>query len=64
MEIISSSRNIVLSNFPSLETKFTYQPSEYVDTVNDFQFFGLGKVFLSVNRKSGIEILRKSDESK
>ena len=56
MEIISSERSTTLSGFPDFKTKFIYRHAN--NEANDFQFFGKKRLFIEVNKKSGLEFLR------
>ena len=57
LEIISSGTTTKLHAFPELKTKYTYGHVE--NQTEDFQVFkGNKNLFLSVNKKSGFELVR------
>lgn len=56
MEILSSSKNTQIHGFPDLETKYTYSHSS--DETQDFQFVPANRLFVTINKTSGFELLR------
>ncbi|XP_055837709.1 uncharacterized protein LOC129906098 [Episyrphus balteatus] len=60
MNIVSTGRSTILSEFPDLQTKFTYQHANNEKT--DF-LFSQKRLLLEVNEKSGLEFLRIKDST-
>ncbi|XP_036328949.1 uncharacterized protein LOC118741180 [Rhagoletis pomonella] len=60
MYLISTGKTTVLSDFSNLETKSIYQHANGETT--DFQFYARQRIFLEVNKKSGLEIMRIKDK--
>ncbi|XP_054742734.1 uncharacterized protein LOC129247579 [Anastrepha obliqua] len=60
MYLISTGKTTVLSDFSNLETKSVYQHTNGETT--DFQFYARQRIFLEVNKKSGLEIMRIKDK--
>ncbi|XP_067624483.1 uncharacterized protein Grip71 isoform X2 [Eurosta solidaginis] len=60
MYLISTGKTTVLSDFNNLETKSIYQHANGETT--DFQFYARQRLFLEVNKKSGLEIMRIKDK--
>lgn len=58
LQIISSGKNTQLQNYPQLDTVFSY--AHAADGIADFTFFPDQNVFVSINSKSGYELLRTS----
>ncbi|XP_011210693.2 uncharacterized protein LOC105231216 [Bactrocera dorsalis] len=60
MYLISTGKTTVLSDFSNLDTKSIYQHANGETT--DFQFYARQRIFLEVNKKSGLEIMRIKDK--
>lgn len=60
MYLISTGKTTVLSDFNNLDTKSIYQHTNGETT--DFQFYARQHIFLEVNKKSGLEIMRIKDK--
>ncbi|CAD6999725.1 uncharacterized protein LOC101451014 [Ceratitis capitata] len=60
MYLISTGKTTVLSDFVNLETKSIYQHANGETT--DFQFYARQRIFLEVNKKSGLEVMRIKDK--
>ncbi|XP_055918940.1 uncharacterized protein LOC129950984 [Eupeodes corollae] len=60
MNIVSTGRSTILSEFPDLQTKFIYQHANNEKT--DF-LFSQKRLLLEVNEKSGLEFLRIKDSA-
>uniref|UniRef100_A0A1B0FQS4 Protein NEDD1 n=1 Tax=Glossina morsitans morsitans TaxID=37546 RepID=A0A1B0FQS4_GLOMM len=56
MYLISTARTTVLTSFQDLDVKCTYQHSNGENT--DFQFYTQQRIFVEVNKKSGLELMR------
>lgn len=56
MYLISTAKTTVLTDFNDLETRSVYQHSNGENT--DFQFYAQQRIFVEVNKKSGLEIMR------
>lgn len=56
MEILSSSNNTQILGFPDLETK--YMHTHTLEETQDFQFVPDKRLFLTINKTSGFELLR------
>ncbi|KAH8378526.1 hypothetical protein KR093_011813 [Drosophila rubida] len=56
MYLISTSKKTVLSDFADLETKSTYVHANGEPT--DFQFSGQSRVFVEVDKKAGLAVMR------
>lgn len=61
MYLISTAKTTVLSEFKDLETKSIYQHSNGENT--DFQFYAMQRIFVEVNKKSGLEIMRIKEKA-
>lgn len=60
MFLVSSAKTTILSDFNDLETKSTYQHANGEST--DFQFYNQQRIFVEVNKKSGLEIMRVKEK--
>ncbi|XP_062138581.1 uncharacterized protein LOC133847494 [Drosophila sulfurigaster albostrigata] len=56
MYLISTSKKTILSDFADLETKSTYVHANGEST--DFQFSSQGRVFVEVDKKAGLAVMR------
>ncbi|KAL9923843.1 WD repeat-containing protein Grip71 [Glossina fuscipes fuscipes] len=56
MYLISTAKTTVLTSFQDLDVKSTYQHSNGENT--DFQFYTQQRIFVEVNKKSGLELMR------
>ncbi|XP_037816858.1 protein NEDD1 [Lucilia sericata] len=61
MYLISTAKTTVLTDFNDLETKSIYQHSNGETT--DFQFYAQQRIFVEVNKKSGLEIMRIKEKA-
>lgn len=61
MYLLSTAKTTVLTDFNDLEIKSIYQHSNGENT--DFQFYGQQRVFVEVNKKSGLEIMRVKEKA-
>ncbi|XP_065355951.1 protein NEDD1 [Calliphora vicina] len=61
MYLISTAKTTVLTDFNDLETKSIYQHSNGENT--DFQFYAQQRIFVEVNKKSGLEIMRIKEKA-
>lgn len=61
LELISSGRNTKLHTFPTLATQFTYPHHE--DESQSLSVFPGKKLFLTVNRSNGFELLRTTEKN-
>ncbi|XP_013115432.2 uncharacterized protein LOC106093011 [Stomoxys calcitrans] len=62
MFLVSTAKTTILTDFNDLETKSTYQHSNGETT--DFQFYAQQRIFVEVNKKSGLEIMRVKEKDK
>ncbi|TMW54504.1 hypothetical protein DOY81_000496 [Sarcophaga bullata] len=61
MYLISTAKTTILTDFNDLETRSVYQHSNGENT--DFQFYAQQRIFVEVNKKSGLEIMRIKEKS-
>lgn len=61
MFVVSTAKTTILTDFNDLETKSTYQHSKGENT--DFQFYAQQRIFVEVNKKSGLEIMRVKEKA-
>lgn len=61
MYLVSTAKTTILTDFNNLETKSTYQHSNGENT--DFQFYAQQRIFVEVNKKSGLEIMRVKEKA-
>ncbi|KAM7354269.1 WD repeat-containing protein Grip71 [Cochliomyia hominivorax] len=61
MYLISTAKTTVLTDFNDLETKSIYQHANGENT--DFQFYAQQRIFVEVNKKSGLEIMRIKEKA-
>ncbi|XP_073825297.1 WD repeat-containing protein Grip71 [Musca autumnalis] len=59
--LVSTAKTTILTDFNNLETKSTYQHSNGENT--DFQFYAQQRIFVEVNKKSGLEIMRVKEKA-
>ncbi|XP_075152862.1 WD repeat-containing protein Grip71 [Haematobia irritans] len=62
MFLVSTAKTTILSDFNDLETKSTYQHANGEST--DFQFYAQQRIFVEVNKKSGLEVMRVKEKDK
>lgn len=62
MYLLSTSKETVLSNFADLKVQSVYAHPNGEST--DFQCYNQKNIFVEVNKKSGLEILRLKEKSK
>uniref|UniRef100_A0A1A9WF06 Protein NEDD1 n=1 Tax=Glossina brevipalpis TaxID=37001 RepID=A0A1A9WF06_9MUSC len=61
MYLISTAKKTVLTSFQDLDVKSTYQHGN--DENTDFQFYTQQRIFVEVNKKSGLEIMRIKEKT-
>ncbi|XP_011290913.2 protein NEDD1 [Musca domestica] len=61
MYLVSTAKTTILTDFNNLETKSIYQHSNGENT--DFQFYAQQRIFVEVNKKSGLEIMRVKEKA-
>lgn len=61
MHLLSTSKETVLSKFADLKVQSTYPHANGEST--DFQCYSQQNIFVEVNKKSGLEIMRLKDRA-
>lgn len=61
MYLVSTAKTTILTDFDDLGTKSIYQHHNGENT--DFQFYAQQRIFVEVNKKSGLEIMRIKEKA-